>query len=208
MELILDDIARLKIIELYVEQETAKGKRHPNIEMSESNSADELEHKLLVADYKSESFVGFKKWLKIKLSHDELLACAPVNHIHNYATSERRLDKLLSLLQANSWVPKDPSRPWIESIDSTGTISEGIALVLRPALPTEGDARFYIEDGSGRATLHARLGCRGDIYSYLGYQPDPASDFIKRLHDGYFAREDIRKRLSSPEDVMGWEPTE
>lgn len=81
------------------------------------------------------------------------------------------------------WIPKG-SPDWWSLIGNGSDLDVKSALIARPALRSEGPAKWYIEDGSGRAlALLQRILRYGEVHrtawAYLGHEPDERSAFIR-----------------------------
>jgi hypothetical protein len=74
---------------------------------------------------------------------------------------------------------------WWWDIGSGSELGVESVLIVRPALMSEKPAKWYIDDGSGRAlALLQRILRYGEIgrtaWVYIGDEPDGLSDFIKK----------------------------
>jgi hypothetical protein len=78
----------------------------------------------------------------------------------------------------------DRAQEWWQLIGNGSQLDAESALIARPALPSESSAKWYLEDGSGRAlALLQRILRYGEVgrtaWAYLGYEPDERSAFIQ-----------------------------
>lgn len=132
---------------------------------------------------------GFRRWVLVTLAWEDLLECAVVERISR-GSSERSLGALWSCGFLKDWEPITPNPHWHDLIVAGEPLPPSEALIMRPALPSEG-ARFYVEDGSGRAAyLVAHRPCTDVVaYGYIGFDPDPSSAWLGRaLEGGHFVR--------------------
>lgn len=93
-----------------------------------------------------------------------------------------------------NWTP-DGKTTWLEALSDPTVCTmypQKWALILRPALPWENGAEWYIEDGSGRAICFLRTVFQDNladtfVYVYIGKQPDKKSDWLKHNLGGHFS---------------------
>ena len=95
----------------------------------------------------------------------------------------RCLGQLEGTPELEAWRP-DPSTCWYERLSAGGVLQQDAPLVLRPSVRSELPARWYLEDGSGRALAimqTARNRTVGQIvaYAYIADIPDHASTFMQ-----------------------------
>lgn len=194
-------VDRRKLIEHYLRLESMKANEipapYPNLSWGNVNALDEWLGK---PRYKVGVISGFRSWAVIRFTYSDLLECAIVNHI--FPGRSQRLGDLLHLGCLEGWKPPSQTRYWYQPIEQGASIPLEWALIIRRALPSEG-ATFYIEDGSGRATwfvAQSRDSSR-TVAAYIGFDPDPASNWLRANLDGYFVShgDDFRRR----EDVVG-----
>ena len=98
--------------------------------------------------------------------------------------------------------PVTPNPLWYTPIRAGLPLSESEAMIIRPALPAE-SARFYVEDGSGRATYLTAHPPAAEIiaFAYVGFDPDPTSRWLREALDGgYFVR--TASRYQRIEDIL------
>ncbi len=154
--------------------------------------------------FKSGIITGYKTWQEVQLSRLDLLDCAVVNHIFSnfHSPSEqlpRVLNKLIHHPVFRHWKP-NKSTEWYERLESGKPFPDDWPLIIRPAVSSEAPAKFYIEDGSGRAVCFLRRLCNhpeesGAAMGYLGIEPDFGSNFMQQ----HF-RELLIQRKCNPND--------
>jgi hypothetical protein len=148
-----------------------------------------LDSELKNAGFKSGIITGYKTWCEVQLSRLDLLNCAVVNHIFNdFKSPADQLPRGLSALIVHpvfqQWKPNKPTE-WYEWLENGKPFPADWPLILRPAVRSEAPARFYIEDGSGRAVCFLRRLCNhpeenGVAIGYLGVEPDMNSYFMRQ----------------------------
>lgn len=144
---------------------------------------------------------GFRQWVYAQLTFADLLQCSVVETVSR-GVQARRLGDLLDMGFLDGWEPISPNPRWHELIRSGGVLPAAHALILRPAVPSE-SARYYVEDGTGRAAYLAARRPPAEVvaYAYIGFDPDPNSKWLARnLDQGYFSR--AAGRYSRVEDVL------
>jgi len=144
---------------------------------------------------------GFRQWVYAQLSIADLLQCSVVERLSR-GVQARRLGDLLEMGFLDGWEPISPNPRWHEVIRTGGALPPADALILRPAVPSE-SARYYVEDGSGRAAYLVSRRPTSEVvaYAYIGFDPDPNSEWLARnLDQGYFHR--ATGRYSRVADVL------
>ena len=144
---------------------------------------------------------GFRQWVYAQLSFADLRQCSVVETLSR-GVQARRLGDLLDMGFLDGWEPISPNPRWHEVIRTGGALPPAHALILRPAVPSE-SARYYVEDGTGRAAYLASRRPTADVvaYAYIGFDPDPNSEWLAaNLDQGYFHRS--AGRYSRVEDVL------
>ena len=182
---ILRECSRQDLLEFYLSREREKG-THVSLEGIDINDPNAIDRHFALHGLKIGVIPGYKSWRYVKLSKEELLQCAIVNHIF-------RGSRLFPVLKEfYEWEPKTrdgkpKSTAWyeyIERMEDPTSYPEKWALILRPALPSEDGAKWYIEDGSGRSICFLRrlltLRKDGFVYAYIGIESDQKSEWIHR----------------------------
>jgi hypothetical protein len=188
MKILRQNVARKEVIDFYLESDNAKKDTttpsdYDSLDWSNPNTLDKW---LCKNGYKHGVLPGYKKWDLVKLSKQDLKDTAIVSGI--FKDKPQRLGDLVGTPEFRDWKPDRPSsQAWFEPL-SRGEIPESCILVLRPALPFSLEkAKYYVEDGSGRAICYLRAieekGTDSELCAYLGTEPDKCSAFM-RAHPG------------------------
>lgn len=124
---------------------------------------------------------AYRTWALATLGISDLLDCAVVNQI--FPGEPQALGQLVLRGKLAEWLPKGaPS--WWRLLANGSDLDAEAALILRPALKGEAPAKWYLEDGSGRAlALVQRILRYGEMsrtaWAYVGGTPDEGSAFIR-----------------------------
>lgn len=183
----LNDVTREKVIRFYAEYDWRKKKREGELPSLLSgldtwpwNDPDCLDQKLAANGLKPGALVAYHSWELRTISLSDLLECAIVNHI--FPHGPQALCQLVLLGNLAEWVP--PGNPeWWRLLGNGLELDVKSALILRPSQRSEAPAKWYIEDGSGRALAllqrALRYGeTRRTAWAYRGLEPDESSAFI------------------------------
>ena len=183
MKIIEEHITRRDVITYYVEYDRQK-KRQPAIETLEAwpwNDPNAIDEQLQSNHLKPGVLSAYRAWQLAQLDYDDLVDCAIVNHIfHGQPQALGRIDpNLIAKSQPNS------NPEWWGPLSSGSDITREWALILRPSVSSERPAKWYIEDGSGRAlALFQRMLVYQELwrtaYGYIGIIPDEGSHFIQK----------------------------
>jgi hypothetical protein len=183
MRTIREDISRKEVITFYVEYDRRKKKQDLNINLTAWlwNNPKELDNKLRENKLKPGVLSAYKSWWLVELDYKDILDCAIVDHI--FPDNPQTLGILKDQGVIKTWTPKSQCE-WWKPLSSGSNLPCEWALILRLALESEHPAKWYIEDGSGRAlTLVQRVIRNGDeslkACAYLGIVPDERSSFIQ-----------------------------
>ena len=144
---------------------------------------------------------GFRQWAWAKLDWEDLLGCAVHDRLYR-GQQVGTLGDLLGIGFLEGWKPLRANPVWEPVIRARTGLPPSLALILRPAVPSE-KARFYVEDGTGRAASLAANRPTTDIvaYAYIGFDPDPQSAWLRaNLDSGHFLRS--ADRYQTLEDVI------
>jgi hypothetical protein len=181
-------VERRFVIEQYVRYDARKkGKTAPeDMDQWDWSSADDLDRHLKAADFKPRVLPGYISWEPIELNQAELAKCAIVNSI--FPGLPQVLGKLRNTVDFQEWHPG--RKEWFEHLEKGGQYPSEWPLILRPAVKSESPAKWYVEDGSGRALcFYRRLVRSADdasrAFGYLGIRPDPASTFMQTHFKGF-----------------------
>lgn len=185
---VIKTVSRKEIIRFYLRREKEKGKSvPPGLDNLKWDNPSDLDAWLSENNYKEGVISGFTKWKFVELSKEDLLDCAVVNSI--FPGKSQRISNLLKETVLEDWKP-DRETTWYKLLNSGKPFKKEWALILRPALPSE-KARWYIEDGSGRALCYVRRITtyqeKCQAYAYIGFSPDLKSKWLRtHLDNGYF----------------------
>ena len=174
-------IERREVIESYVRYDCGKkGQAAPQLQAWDWDHADAIDVELRQAELKCGILAGYIKWDFAALSVDDLRGCAVQRGI--------LASQVLSVAERSgalgNWRPDRPNE-WLERLRRGEPLEESAALVLRPAVSSERPARWYVEDGSGRAlailsSAPAFEGVDPVAFAYVGCIPDSESTFMKK----------------------------
>jgi len=191
------------VIGHYLERERQRKPRVPaDMSILNYDDSNALDGWLKRLNLKQGVVSGFRQWAWAMVGWEDLLDCAVVDRLSR-GQSMRSLGALKQSGFLNGWEPVTPNPVWHSVIQAGLPLPASQALIIRPALPSE-SARFYVEDGSGRAAYLAahRPDADAVAYAYIGFDPDPGSDWLARnLESGYFIR--AAERYRRIEDVLG-----
>ena len=184
-------ISRQRVIETYVRYD-AKKKNKPPIDFEHWNwdDANSLDEKLQAAGYKFGVISGYIIWNLVQLSYDDLGECAIVNCI--FKGLPQTLGELTNFPAFDNWKPDKPPE-WFETLEAGGNFPKEWAMILRPSVACEKPAKWYVEDGSGRAICFFRYLVRQkdqgrSAFGYLGIEIDPSSNFMKNTFGELYRR--------------------
>ncbi len=184
---------RKTLIDSYLQREIEKKNKPipPRYENLTWDDPDDLDEWLEKYCYKPWVMPGFKSWIHVQISKDDLMNCAIVNHI--FKDKSQRLGYLIADPEFQSWEPyQDPKPIWYEPL-SRGEFQEKFAITLRAVCPDEKkwNAKFYIEDGSGRSIYYlrkiVRLNKDSEMTGCIGIDPDPKSNALQEKFNGEFS---------------------
>src|SRR5208282_114205 len=180
-----DNVTREEAIRFYVVYDC--GKKNLNLSLDFDtwpwHNPEGLDEKLDENKLKNGVLAAYRTWKLVELGVADLLECAIVNHI--FPKEPQVLGQLVLRGNLAEWLPNGAPE-WWRDIGNGSEFGVGSELILRRSLPSERPAKWYIEDGSGRALAllqrslrYAELG--RTVRAYLGDEPDECSAFIK-LH--------------------------
>jgi hypothetical protein len=181
-------IERRTVIEAYAKYDCLKkGRQQPDFAACDWSQADVIDRKMELAGLKTGILAGYRLWDKVEVTMSDLRECAVFADI--FPGQPRQL----GLVRLHDWDHKllqylkgSPRPSWYGRIKKGEVLDETAPLMLRPAVRGEFPARWYIEDGSGRAITflanHALFADTSQTLAlgYLGPEPDPCSSFMQR----------------------------
>jgi len=183
MRVIETGITRKDVITFYVGYDRRKKNQPSPTDLAAWpwNSAEELDAKLCSNGLKKGVLAAYKSWWFVELDFADLLDCAIVNHL--FPGEAQCLVRLVSRGLIETAEPNGHRECW-QPLCSGMNLPREWALILRPAVKDERPAKWYCEDGSGRAlALLRRILLHAEPWrtasAYLGIVPDEGSAFIR-----------------------------
>ncbi len=183
MRSIYVNVPRRKVIEAYVRYDAAKkGIPLPDFAQWNWDDPDFLDNVLSQARFKPGMIVGFSEWNHVELTLDNLRNCAVVETIARETNGPRDLRGLETKGCLRDWKPKtNPS--WFKRVQQGDVFAQCEPFILRRAVEDELPAKWYVEDGSGRATAIVANAAKYSgkpvvAYGFLGICPDRSSKFM------------------------------
>jgi len=178
------EVSRRDLIIFYAKYDCQKKSKSlpSDLESWSWDDPDGLDQRLRAAHLKCGVLSGYRSWSLVELCVADLLECAIVNQI--FPREPQALGRLLLRGRLAEWIP-DRAADWWHQIGEGTLLGPESAFIIRRALSSEAGAKWYIEDGSGRAiTLLQRILRYGEFgrtaWAYIGCEPDERSDFIKQ----------------------------
>jgi len=144
------------------------------------NDPNGLDLKLNEAGLKSGVVAAYRVWERVVFNVADLLQCAVVKGI--FPGQPQVLSQLVLLGKIANWFPNGAPKWWMQ-IANGAELDVESAMIARPATKSEQPAKWYLEDGSGRAlALLQRVLRYGEmdrtVWVYLGSYPDERSAFF------------------------------
>jgi hypothetical protein len=179
-----DNVTREEVIRFYAAYDRRKKVVQPPLPDLTAwpwDDPDGIDRKLADSRLKDGVLAAYRTWRLVEFSVSDLLECAIVNSI--FPGKPQTLGQLILLGKLAEWLPIG-NPEWWQLIGNGSELGVDSALIVRPALKSEGPAKWYLEDGSGRAlALLQRILRYGEVcrtaWAYLGHEPDEHSAFIK-----------------------------
>lgn len=179
-----ENVTREAVIRFYVSYDWCKKKPQrtlPDVETWTWHDPDALDAKLDENGLKNGVLAAYRTWKLVELQLTDILESAIVDQI--FPNEPQALAQLVLRGKLAEWLPKGAPQ-WWQEIGKGAELGIESALILRPSLPSESPAKWYIEDGSGRALAFLqrimRYGETGrTAWAYLGHESDESSAFIK-----------------------------
>jgi hypothetical protein len=184
MRVIEDHVTRERVLRTYAEYDRRKkGQGSLPSDMNEWpwDDAIELDSRLKKNHLKDGVLAAYRDWRFVEIGLTDFLECAIYNGI--FPGQPQALCQLVLLGQVAAWSP-DRDTEWLNPIRGGADFTAECPFILRPSLTSEAPAKWYIEDGSGRALAFLQRALRwGELdrtaWAYLGIEPDKCSPFIK-----------------------------
>jgi hypothetical protein len=182
MRKIEQNIDRRAVVEAYATYDCSKRRRPlPNFATWDWSHADAIDEELNRAELKTGVPAGYKLWDKVEVTILDLRECAVCAAI--FPGQSRKLGLIECAGKLVGWKP-DRDTCWYPDIVKGKTFDDTAPMMFRPAVRGEQPARWYIEDGSGRATAfvanHTLFGPSQTLaIGYLGRQLDASSSYMQ-----------------------------
>lgn len=181
------NVPRRNVVEAYVHYDATKKKNRlldfAGCDWDDPNCLDSV---LRRAKYKCGIIAGFSVWSYVEISLDDLRDCAVVAALSNKLKGPRDLRGLETKGCLHNWKP-DIQTTYFERVEHGDTFGPGEPFILCPSVQSELPAKWYIEDGSGRATALVANAAKYVVkpvvgYGYLGIRADQTSTFMKQRY--------------------------
>jgi hypothetical protein len=184
MRIVDANVPRRKVIEAYLDYDAEK-KQNQLPDFAHCNWADPncLDNVLRQAKYKYGIIAGFSEWNQVVIGLEDLRDCAVVEAIANKFKGPRDLRGLETKGSLYGWKP-DRETSWFKCVERGDVFGPREPFILREAVKGEFPAKWYVEDGSGRATAMIAYAAKytgkpAVAYGFLGIRPDRSSNFMK-----------------------------
>jgi hypothetical protein len=182
---LMGQLDRRAVVEAYINYDSSKKSLAvPDTNAWDWTSADAIDTTLRDAGYKAGIAAGFTSWERVALMIDDLRECAVVSTISSeMGYRARDLGGLNDAGVLANWRPREPMPSWYGALAAGVPLTPNDPFLLRAAVRTEAPAKWYLEDGSGRATTIVANAERFDqerpvAYGFLGILADPSSSFM------------------------------
>lgn len=183
MRVIEGHVTRERVIRSYANYDQRKKNRGvlpPDIDEWPWDNPVQLDARLARNSLKSGVLSGYRDWQFVEVGLIDFLECAIFNGI--FPGQPQALFLLVLLGKVAGWSP-DRSTDCLNLIRSGGEHNAECPFILRPSVTSEAPAKWYVEDGSGRALASVQRAlsyCELDrtAWAYVGIEPDMRSSFI------------------------------
>ena len=145
-----DQVTREEVVRFYAAYDRRKKGRTPPLGIGAWpwDDPDGIDQKLADSGLKPGVLAAYRTWRLVEFGVADLLECAVVNHI--FRGGPQALGQLLLRGKLAEWIPTGAPE-WWPLIGSGSELDIESALIARRALKSEAPAKWYLEDGSGRA---------------------------------------------------------
>jgi hypothetical protein len=179
-----ENVTREEVIRFYAAYDRRKKgglPPPPDIDEWRWDNPRELDLSLDANELKSGVLAAYRTWQLVEFGLLDVLECAVWDGI--FRGESQSLSRLVLNGKVGEWAP-DRQTDWWQSVRGGSALGVDSALVARPSVSSEQPAKWYLEDGSGRALAFLQRSLRsGDVgrtvWVYLGREPDPRSTFIR-----------------------------
>jgi len=182
MKTIKYGVDRRTVIEAYARYDCDKNSRAiPDFSAWDWSEADSIDCEMRRARLKVGIPAGYRLWDHIEVFISDLRECAVSGSI--FPGEQRALGLLECVDKFKDWKPNRITT-WFDKINAGEALFEAAPMLIRPAVRGEWPARWYVEDGSGRAITfvknqHLFEATQAVAIGYLGRRPDPESLFMQ-----------------------------
>ena len=193
MRTLQEGVSRRTVIESYARYDFQKKRNSESLpDFSEWNwsGADAIDEELHRAGLKTGIPAGYLLWNIVQITIPDFRECAVVSGIF-----AGQMHRQLGLIEQNgglaNWEEKlfqhlgnRQAPSWFDYIKHGGILADSAPFLLRPSVSHERPARWYLEDGSGRAvTFVANAKAFAPLETvatgFLGTVPDASSTFMR-----------------------------
>jgi hypothetical protein len=183
MRVIKKHVTRQEVILAYARYDLSKKGRAclpSDIDHWQWEDPGELDKKLRTNGLKDGVLAAYLHWQLVEVGLIDLLECAIFNGI--FPGQPQSLSRIVLNGKVADWHP-DRNTDWFDTIKHGTPLTADSPLIIRPSVRSEAPAKWYVEDGSGRAlALLQRMLDRGELetsaYAFVGIEPDLRSSFI------------------------------
>lgn len=193
MRIVQEGLSRRDIIERYAHYDYHKKRGSealPDFNKWNWSSADAIDEELCRAGLKTGIPAGYLSWNIVELTIPDFRECAVVSGIF-----AGQIHRQLGLIEQNGGLRNWEVRlfqhlgnrqppTWYEEIKQGRVLMDSAPILLRPSVSCERPARWYVEDGSGRAVTFVANANRFDSQTivasgFVGNVPDIRSTFMR-----------------------------
>lgn len=193
MRVLQEGVNRRDVIERYAKYDYQKKRgiqSQPDFDTWNWSSADAIDEELTRAGLKTGIPAGYLLWTAVQITIPDFRECAVVGGIF-----AGQMHRQLGLIEQNgglaNWEEKlfqhlgnRQAPSWFDYIKHGGVLADSAPFLLRPSVSSERPARWYVEDGSGRAvTFVANAKAFAPLETvatgFLGTVPDAGSTFMR-----------------------------
>jgi hypothetical protein len=184
-------VERRTVVEAYARYDCLKKNRPmPDFQAWQWSQADAIDGEMERAGLKIGVPAGYLLWDKVEITMSDLRECAVEVGLFS-GQPHRQLGLIERSGGLADWESKllrhhggGPAPPWYGAIKKGGVFGESAPFLLRPSVRGELPARWYVEDGSGRAATFVANESVFDPsktlgIGYLGCEPDRCSSFMR-----------------------------
>jgi hypothetical protein len=192
----LGEIDRRTLIDLYLRGDQIKNDKpipegYSSLDWDNPNALDAW---LISNRYKGGVVTGFRRWVLVQFTTEDLLNLAIIPDRFPEHPSQRLGDLVhLDWFKQPTRLASQLPRPWWEQ-HLEGIVAEEFPIICRPTTRMNRRHRtiLWIEDGCGRTTLYLagilRHNKPSQLKGYVGLDPDPTSRYLQTKFGGEFIK--------------------